>query len=339
MGPNNGPGFIQEYTDAIRTFEVNDNGTTLSISNYTETVDAANLHRRDYNMVPQIFPNAEFGFTVFSGVFQPTVDLPWHNTVDVKTSGYAVNNSFDQLLNQYHSAHLPIYDQEENEMHTLFFGGMSRYYYDQNGTLIDDENVPFVKTISLVTRDANGAMTEQNLNLQMPAFLGSGAEFIPVENVSYTNSEVLELNTLPSGQPTLVGYIYGGIESSQENIFFINDGTQSWASNRLFKVYIEPNASIGIETRGITGDDVFSLQVFPNPAEGETTACLTSKYMTNGTLEVFNATGQLVRSIAVDTIHNTHKHFNLKLEGAESGTYLVRFSNKVFSTSKALIVK
>ena len=124
---------------------------------------------------------------------------------------------------------------------------MARYYYDQNVTLIDDENVPFVKTISLVTRDENGAMTEQNLNLQMSAFLGSGAEFLPASNVSFTNGEILDLNALSQGQPTLVGYIYGGIESSQENIFFINDGTQSWASNRLLKVYIEPNASTAIE--------------------------------------------------------------------------------------------
>lgn len=339
MGPNNGPGFIQQYTEAIRTFDVTDDGTNLTITNYSETIDAANLHRRDYNMVPQIFPNGDLGLTVFSGVFQPTLDLPWHNSVDITTAGYTVNNNFDQLLNQYHSAHLPIYDEDNNNMYTLFFGGISRYYYDQNGTLVDDENVPFVKTISLVTRDENGDITEQNLTLQMPAFLGSGAEFMPVENVSYVNDEVLELNALTSGQPTLVGYIYGGIESSQENIFFINDGSQSWASNRLFKVYIEPNASTGIDTRSITGDDVFKLQVFPNPAEGQATACLTSKYLTGGTIEVFNATGQLVRSIAVDTIHNTHKHFDLQLNGAESGTYVVRFSNKVFSTSKTLIVK
>jgi len=257
----------------------------------------------------------------------------------VKASGYTVNNSFDQLLSQYHSARLPIYNQSTNEMHTLFFGGMARYYYDQNGTMVDDENVPFVKTISLVTRDASGAMIEQSLNLQMPAFLGSGAEFIQAENVNYTNGAVLDLNALPAGELTLVGYIYGGIESSQENIFFINDGSQSWASNRLFKVYIESNTSTGIETRAISGDDVFTLQVFPNPSENETTACLTSKYMTSGTLEVFNSVGQLVRSITVDTIHNTHKHFDLKFDGAESGTYLVRFSNKVFSTSTALIVK
>ncbi|MCB9192112.1 MAG: T9SS type A sorting domain-containing protein [Flavobacteriales bacterium] len=339
MGPSHGPGFTQVYSEAIKTFDVTDNGSSLTISNYNETTDAANLHRRDYNMVPQVFPNGDYGFTAFSGVFRPDVDLPWHNSVDITASGHTVNNTFDQLLSQYHSAHLPIYDQAANEMHTLFFGGMARYYYDGNGTLIDDENVPFVKTISLVTRDENGGMIEQNLSLQMGAFLGSGAEFIPVENVDYLNSEVLNLNSLSNNQPTLVGYIYGGIESSAENIFFINDGTQSWASNRLFKVYIQPDASTGIATRAVHGDDVLNLQVFPNPADDSATACLFSKYLTSGKIEVFNFAGQLVRTIEVKEIFNKATHFAIDLTGLDAGTYHVRFSNGSFSTGKSIIVQ
>lgn len=339
MGPTHGPGFIQEYTEAIRTFDVTDDGTTLSISNYMETTDAANLHRRDYNLIPQIFPNGEYGLTAFSGVFRPDIDLPWHNSVDITTSGYTVNNSFDQLLSQYHSAHLPIYDEAANEMHTLFFGGMARYYYDQSGTLVDDENVPFVKTISIVTRNQNGDMTEQNLLLQMPGFLGSGAEFMPVESVDYTNGEILDLNALPTNQTTLVGYIYGGIESSQENIFFINTGTQSWASKRLFKVYITPSQSTSIAANSLSADDIFTLQVFPNPTAEQATVCLSSKYLTGGMIEVFTSTGQLVQSIDVDTIFNDHKHFDLLLAGEPSGSYLVRFSNGSYSVSKTLIIE
>lgn len=339
MGPNHGPGFTQEYTEAIKKFEIEDDGTTLEVNNYTETVDAANLHRRDYNMVAQFFPNGDYGFTAFSGVFRPDVDLPWHNTVDITENGYSVNNSFDQLLSQYHSANLPIFDSESNEMHTLFFGGIARYYYDENDNLIDDENVPFVKTISLVTRDSNGDMTEQNLALSMPSFLGSGAEFIASQNIPYLNGEVLDLASLNVGEETLVGYIFGGIESSEENIFFINNGTQSEASNRLFKVFITRSSSTGIASNQISGSDVFKLQVFPNPSNEKATACLMSKYLTSGTLEVFSASGQIVKSIKVDTIHNEHKHFDLGLGGLDAGAYQVRFSNKSFSTSESLIIQ
>jgi hypothetical protein len=338
LGPNNGSGFIQEYTEAIRKFNINDNGLAVSISNYTETVDAANLHRRDYNMVAQVFPNGITGFTVFSGVFQPTIDLPWHNTVDVTASGYTVNNSFDQLLNQYHSAHLPIFDAANNEMHTIFFGGISRYYYDANGNLVDDQNVPFVKTVSLVTRQASGSMSETRLELQMPGFLGSGAEFIPLESVSYLNEQILELNALQPDERTLVGYIHGGIESSLENIFFINDGSQSWASGRLFKVYITATNATGVGSTDVTADDVFELESYPNPATQLLNVTITSAYRTIGTVELLDTSGKLIHSTQLNLQKDHSGVVQFDCSKLANGNYSVRFSNGAFSKSQQVII-
>ena len=181
MGPNHGPGFFQEYTDEIRKFQIKDDGKTLSVAKYSSHKDTKNLHRRDYNMVPQIFPNRKEGFTMFSGVFQHDKDIPWLNTVDVTETGYKVRPNFNQFLSQYHSAKVPLYDKVNNTMHTFFFGGMSQYTIDKNNKLIKDDNVPFVKTISKVSRFANGTMKEKKLEIEMPSFLGSGAEFIPVQ--------------------------------------------------------------------------------------------------------------------------------------------------------------
>lgn len=69
--------YTQVYTDAIRKFNLSDNGTIITITHLPTITDAANLHRRDYNAVPQILPNGSEGVTAFSGVFQPTVDLPF----------------------------------------------------------------------------------------------------------------------------------------------------------------------------------------------------------------------------------------------------------------------
>lgn len=238
MGPNHGPGFTQEYTNEIRTFKINDDGTSLSIEDYTATNDGQNLHRRDYNMVPQIFPDGIKGFTMFSGVFQYDANIPWLNTVDVKEDGHKVNNDFNQLLSQYHSAKVPIYDPETKEMSTVFFGGLSQFQFDEAGELVEDIEVPFVKTISMVTRNPDGSMVEKDLGIKMPAFLGSGAEFIPASNEAiYLENDIIDLNTITHGK-TCIGFIYGGIESTTENIFFRNTGTQSTASNQVFKVYM-----------------------------------------------------------------------------------------------------
>ncbi|MDA9938290.1 hypothetical protein N9D34_01590 [Salibacteraceae bacterium] len=120
MGPTHGPGFIQEYTDEIRKFTISDDGTTLSINHLPAHTDAANLHRRDYNAEAQIMPNGTEGITMFSGVFQPNVDLPFLNCVNVDSTNFTVNNTFQQYYNHYHCAAIPLYSVTNNEMHTLF---------------------------------------------------------------------------------------------------------------------------------------------------------------------------------------------------------------------------
>ncbi len=120
--PNNNPTFTQVYTNQIRKFKINDDGTALSVTHLRTITDAENLHRRDYNVVPQIMPNGEQGLTAFSGVFQKDVDLPFLNCVNIDSSGYAIQDSFSQYYNHYHCAVLPLYSESNNEMHTIFFG-------------------------------------------------------------------------------------------------------------------------------------------------------------------------------------------------------------------------
>lgn len=239
MGPDHGPGFLQEYTNQIRKFRIDDNGTTIRINHLPGYTDAENLHRRDYNLTPQILPTGEEGLTAFSGVFQHDEDLPFLNAVTINNKGYTINNNFHQYYNHYHCANVPLYSAAKNEMHSLFFGGIAQYY-DSAGIRIQDDNVPFVKTIARVTRDANGNMSEIKLPVEMPALLGSGSEFIPDETIPSYKNGVLKLDELPTS-PTVVGYIYGGISSTSPNIFWFNNGTQSAASNRIFKVILTKN--------------------------------------------------------------------------------------------------
>lgn len=320
QGPNHGPGFIQEYTDEIRSFNIMDNGTTLSITNYNATNNVDQLHRRDYNMSPQVFPNGTVGLTIFSGVFDPN-DLPYLNTVDVFDTGYAPNNTFNQYLSQYHSAKLPIYDNSNQSMHTIFFGGMSQFTLDSSGNLVQDDNVPFVKTISKVTRLNNGSMTESELAIEMPTLLGSGAEFIPISNTNYyLNDEIVKLNNLPIDS-VLVGYIYGGIESTLPNIFFINNGTQSSASSQVFKVYINKNVT-SIEQTALEGTNIFNVEAFPNPSNGNFSVSYTIPSLNTHKLKLYDLNGSLVKNINLDTITGKQT-LTLDWEDLSAGEYIL----------------
>ncbi|WP_431134587.1 T9SS type A sorting domain-containing protein [Psychroserpens mesophilus] len=335
MGPNNGPGFIQNYTNEIRTFEINDDGTNLSVFNYSAQNDPSNLHRRDYNMAPQIFPDGTPGFTMFSGVFQYAANLPWLNSVDVTASGYSVNNTFNQYLSQYHSAKVPLYDSSNNVMHTLFFGGMSQYKLDANNNLIQDNNVPFVKTISKVSRFSDGSMVESSLDIEMPTFLGSGAEFIPLHaNSNYLTDEIVDVNNLQEGL-THIGYIFGGIESTQENIFFINDGTQSSASNLAFKVFIN-KSTLHVDEVALDSNNIYNLKVYPNPSKGIFSIEVFIPNTEKSILEVYDVSGKNLKSIQVENTIGL-KNILLDLTELASGEYVLLFKNRINSIEKKII--
>lgn len=233
---DNARGFTQAYTDQVRMFTIDDDGTNITITHLPSYTDKANFHRRDFNGESQILPNGEEGITMFSGVFQAGTRLPFLNSVTIDANAYKVNNTFQQYYNHYHSAVLPLYSEIENEMHNVFFGGMAQYY-DDNGTLVRDDNIPFVKTIARVTRDANGIMKEYKLPIEMPSLLGTGAEFIPNKNIPHFDNEVIKLDEIKDNT-VLVGYIYGGISSSAKNILFSHNDAQSDASSQIFKVFL-----------------------------------------------------------------------------------------------------
>jgi len=266
MGPDHGPGFTQEYTNQIRKFSIDDDGTNLKIMHVKTITDTNNLHRRDYNVSPQIMPNESEGLTAFSGVFQKNVDLPYLNCVNIDSAGYTVNNAFTQYYNHYHCANLSAYSKSQNQMHTVFFGGIAQYY-DSGGILVQNNNVPFVKTIARVTRNASGLMQEFKLPAEMPSLLGAGSEFIIDEDLSSYKNGVIKLDDLTKDTTTL-GYIYGGISSSGPNIFWINDGTQSSASNTIFKVKLIKNAQLSIHTLNEQSSGTLKLEVYPNPNPG-----------------------------------------------------------------------
>lgn len=234
--PNNGPSFTQVYSNQVRKFKISDDGVNLGISYQQSITDVNQLHRRDYNMAPQVFPDRKLGYTAFSGVFQPAANLPFLNPVDIDTVSYTPNTTFSQLLNHYHSGKFSVYDSTENLMHSIFLGGMAQFYYDAGGNLEQDNAVPFVSTIGKVTRDANGLMTETKIG-DLPALLGSGAELILNHNLSLYANEVIKLNAI-NADTVLAGYLVGGIQSIAPNIFFVNTGTQSSAVNTVFKVFL-----------------------------------------------------------------------------------------------------
>jgi hypothetical protein len=262
--PMNNPSFTQAYTNQVRRFKLQDNGTQISITHLAPWTSAQHLHRRDYNAEPQIMTNGQDGLTMFSGVFQPQNDLPFLNPVNIDSQQFEIDSSFRQYYNHYHCAAIPLYAASMNEMHTIFFGGMAQYF-DSSGVLVQDNNVPFVNTIARVTRDKNGKMTEYKLPIEMPTLLGAGSEFFPNQNLAQYPNGVLKLDEFPSDS-THIGYVFGGISSTAANIFWINNGTQSQASNQIFKVTLIKNKTSAIHQVNPFSTSSLHFSIQPNPS-------------------------------------------------------------------------
>jgi hypothetical protein len=254
-------------------------------------------------------PNGREGLTAFSGVFQENVDLPFLTCVNIDSNGYAVQAGFNQYYNHYHCAHIPLYSANDNEMHTLFFGGIAQYY-DDNGLLVKDDNVPFVNTIARVTRQSDGSMAEYKLPVTMPALLGAGSEFIPRQDISSYENGVLKLDEVDQ-DTTMIGYIYGGISSSAPNIFFTNTGTQSQASSQIFKVFLIKNSPTSVHDINVQSKNGLGMVIYPNPSDENINVSFDLPAASVVTLTIMDVDGKVLKEYNWGYLSSGAHHYTI----------------------------
>jgi hypothetical protein len=243
------------YTNQVRSFDIVDDGVTLSIANPTSTTPDPNYRRRDLNIVPVIRPGAggqlDEGLAVLSGVFTPTVGA-WTVPVEIDSQGIPTMadpnaaDTFKQSMNGYHAAKLGLFSEASGEMHQLLFGGISLQYLNtQTGQIETDDALPFVNDISSIVIDAAGEYSQHRIG-EYPVLtdldglrlrFGANAEFFLAEGIETYDNGVLKLDELT--EPTTLGYIFGGIVTNGPH----TRGTPpaaSAGSNQIFTVVYTP---------------------------------------------------------------------------------------------------
>jgi hypothetical protein len=318
--PMNNPTFVQAYVDGLKKFELSAPGQALAVLNYQLVTDQVNLHRRDYNLVPHVYPNGETGYLISSGVFQINADLPFLYPVEIKSSGHTAVNGFSQYLSNYHSSKFSAYDSASGTMHHLFLGGLSQYYY-QNGALLSDQNVPFVRTMSRLAQGLDGAYQEYVLGTEMPALLGASAEFIHLEQVPHYASEIIDLSAL-SGDSVLIGHVVGGIKSPTLNPFTNNSTGVTDANAVIYQVWLRRTNIGAIEVQG--PQLISKINLYPNPAREVVFLEFDLGQKANVECFITDANGKLVHEVYYEKIKNTKKALDLKALGLQSGSYTVQ---------------
>lgn len=310
---------VQIYTDALRYFDIEDDGTTLALANYSETVDADRLHRRDGNLGPVIRADGSEALALFGGVFQTDANLPFRTPVYFDDA--AVDEApFEAQFGHYTAPLLPLYDAATETMHTVFFGGMGQYYVDETGTVTEDLLVPFVDAVSILSTNSD-ATVEHVLDTRMPGRLGTNAAFFLDPSLpTYTNG-VIRLRDL--GGRTRVGYIHGGIETDTPHPGFF--GGASWASTRVFAVYV---TALPVSVEHEQPADFAVLPAAPNPFRSEAHLAVRLDRPQPLRVEVFDLVGRRL-AVLHDGALAAGPH-TFTLDGADwpAGVYLARVTGE-----------
>lgn len=235
--PEGQPSFMQRYTNHIRSMVIQNNRNQITVSDHRTLYDAMHLHRRDYNLIPYVTDDGQILYTISGGVFQYDVNKSFSYPVDIMHDSYKPYIAFNQYLNLYHSAHVACYDEITRQSHVLFFGGIGTAY-PNNQKMLRDSMLPFVNSVSLLSRLSDTLFQERLLDVQLPDYLGTSSVFIHHEEVPRYTSDMIMLSH-NTKDTMLIGYLYGGIRSKTKHPFFENESRQqTGASNRLFRVYL-----------------------------------------------------------------------------------------------------
>lgn len=253
---NYSPAKNGNYTHQIRSFEIIDDGTTLSIANATSSAPDPNFRRRDLNVIPVIETGAngqlEQGLVVLSGVFTPTFGA-WTVPVEIDSAGNpsmadpSDPNTFKQGFNGYHSAKFGLFSESRDEMHEILLGGISLQYLNTESRQVEtDQGFPFINDITSVVIDAAGSYAQHWIG-EFPDIkdqtgkrlrFGANAEFFLADGIETYDNGVIKLDLL--NQRTLLGYVFGGITANGPHTQSGNPPATSAASNTVFAVFYTP---------------------------------------------------------------------------------------------------
>ena len=237
----------------MRSFNVVDDGTDLSIENVTTTPEVDAYRRRDLNVYPVIRPGTgqQEGLVVLSGVFTESFGA-WTVPVEIDAQGQPTmadpesEDTFKQGFNGYHSAKLGLYSATADEMHELLFGGISLQFYDPaTGSVQTDPRLPFVNDITSVVIAPDGSYSQHYVG-EFPEIadatnerlrFGANAEFFRAEGIAAYANGVIDLDAIT--ETTTLGFIYGGLTANGPHTRGFPNVVSS-ASNTIFEVVFEP---------------------------------------------------------------------------------------------------
>jgi hypothetical protein len=130
-------------------------------------------------------------------------------------------------------------------MITTIFGGIGDTLYPGRTDTTTGDNASFTQLAINVLRNNKTNVTSASYNpTSLPQYMGAESVFIRAAGIQmYQNNTsklgIMDYSSLPTGTPTVIGYIYGGILSNSSESDPVQNPTS--ASNKVYKITITKN--------------------------------------------------------------------------------------------------
>jgi len=255
------PKASQTYLSEIRKLRLTQTKPGKIEVTLVEAFKDPEFARRDLNASVTIQPDGKsLGAAAYGGVFTKE-QLSFTHPVFI-TAGAAPkpDETFEQKMSAYSCATMLFFDPDSSAMYTTFFGGISRWRwndtarkFEQAPTLGDKtkqtdylDGMPWINEISTLVRGSGKTFEVVQQDSRLPGYLGTNAAFMPVAGLKKIREDanIFDLRQF-RGKRILAGYIYGGILASPKQFPYTDEAPEYTSGNVptkpsdvILKVYV-----------------------------------------------------------------------------------------------------
>jgi hypothetical protein len=171
-----------------------------------------------------------------------------------------VDDSFEQKMSAYSCATLLLYDPASSAMYTTFFGGISRWRWNdgahkfEQAPILGDktkqtdylDGMPWINEISTLARIKGKSFEFVQQDNRLPGYVGTNAAFLPAPGLTriHEKVDIFDLRQF-RGKRVFAGYIYGGIRAfpkqfpyTDESPEYTSGNVPTKPSDMILKVYV-----------------------------------------------------------------------------------------------------
>ena len=225
------PSYTKMPRKEILSFQIHkEKGNQYSIESIGSIDYTAEFEELFSTSVPQIYKNEKEGFSIISN--EDVDGEEYTSWMDIFKVGYAKSWKRDKKIPHYHSTIIPLYDNKEKVMHTLFLNGCSDFSWSEDEVY---DTIAGIDSLFIFSQSEKTIIMKEKAIMPYTSY-GKDAQFIANDNIPQYRNGVIKLHKLPKGK-TQIGFIFGG--SSTANPMINNDGSLiAISSSQLFKVSI-----------------------------------------------------------------------------------------------------